>query len=226
MTRKIVRFAVLGLAGGLMLAAVAGCFFGGGEEAEPTPTPDLQATIKAAVGESLPTDTPAPEPPTETPTPEPPTATPTPEPDLQATLQAMMAATIAAAPTDTPTPPPTDTPTPPPTDTPTPPPTDTPTPTPTPTPVTEPFSSTQPCFIVGEVTIGGNPASEGVSVSARQQDDAEIVEQAQIDENGRYKLEIVDFGKVFDLYVDGEDSGKDTPRTERGCRRVIDLDIS
>ncbi len=66
----------------------------------------------------------------------------TPTPDLEATVQAAVAATQAAQPTNTFTPEPTDTPTPEPTDTSTPTPTDTPTPVPTDTPV--PTSTAKP----------------------------------------------------------------------------------
>lgn len=126
----------------LALLAVA-C---GGQPAAPTPVPDLEATVQAAVSAALPTETP-------TPTPDinatvaagvsatvaaEPTATPTPPPtaDVDATVEARMAATIAAAPTPTHTPAPTLTPTPTPTPTltPTPVPTATPTVTPTPRP--------------------------------------------------------------------------------------------
>ena len=120
--------------------------------AYPTPTPDLPATVEAAVQQRLgqiqaavalapsptqipistPTPIPTPEPtatPTSTPTPVPaattiPTPTPTPTPKPTAT----------ASPTSTPLPTPTPTPTPRPTSTPTPTPTPRPTPTPWPTP--------------------------------------------------------------------------------------------
>ncbi len=65
-----------------------------------------------------------------------------PTPDLEATVQAAVAATQAAQPTNTFTPEPTNTPTPEPTDTPTPEPTDTPTPEPTDTPA--PTSTARP----------------------------------------------------------------------------------
>ena len=108
---------------------------------EPASTPDLQATVQAAVSAALPTDTPTPPPdieatvaagiaatraaePTSTPTPEP-------TPDVDSTVVARMAATIAAMPTPTTPPTPTATPVP----TPTPIPTATPEPTATPTPV-------------------------------------------------------------------------------------------
>lgn len=101
-----------------------------------TPTPDLEATVQAAIAATQaaqPTDTPVPEPtatpqPTDTPMPtDTPAPTDTPVPTDTPTLK----------PTDTPGPTPTPTETPLPTDTPTPEPTDTATPippTPTPTP--------------------------------------------------------------------------------------------
>lgn len=85
-----------------------------------TATPNIEATVQAAVAAAIPTPT------------------PTPLPDLDATVSAGIAATLAAIPTPTPTaiPVPTATPTPTPTatPTPTPEPTSTPIPTPTPTP--------------------------------------------------------------------------------------------
>ena len=99
---------------------LAGC---GGSSA-PQPTPDIGATVEAAVAMAMPT------------------ATPTPEPDIEATVAAGVQATVEAIrPTPTSTPEPTLTPTstPIPTHTPTPTSTHTPTPTatrtPTPTPV-------------------------------------------------------------------------------------------
>ncbi len=82
-----------------------------------TATPNIEATVQAAVAAAIPTPT------------------PTPLPDLDATVSAGIAATLAAIPTPTPTatPVPTATPTPTPTTTPTPEPTSTPIPTPTPT---------------------------------------------------------------------------------------------
>ena len=67
---------------------LAGC---AGETETPIPvaTPNLEATIQAAVAAALPT------------------ATPTPAPDIDATVTAGIASTQAAAPTQTPTPPPT-----------------------------------------------------------------------------------------------------------------------
>ena len=67
---------------------LAGC---AGETETPIPvaTPNLEATIQAAVATALPT------------------ATPTPAPDIDATVTAGIASTQAAAPTQTPTPPPT-----------------------------------------------------------------------------------------------------------------------
>ena len=128
----------------LMLALtflLAGC---AGETETPIPvaTPNLEATIQAAVAAALPTATPTPAPdidatvtagiastqaaaPTQTPT-------PPPTPDIDATVAAGMAATIAAMPPPTNTPIPTATPTP------TPIPTATPRPTATPTPTISP----------------------------------------------------------------------------------------
>ena len=123
---------------GLTLIASSAC---AGES--PASTPDLGATVEAAVSSALPTETPTPLPdinatitagmdatreaePTATPTPQP-------TPDIDATVEARMAATIAAVPTPTNTPLPTDTPIPTATPTPTPVPTATPRPTPTPT---------------------------------------------------------------------------------------------
>ncbi len=102
--------------------AVAAC----GSSAPPTPTPDIPATVTAAVQQAIPTPT------------------PTPTPDIPATVQAEVQAAMAALPTDTPTP----TATPIPTNTPTPTATTTPTPTPTPTstplPTWTPTPTTRP----------------------------------------------------------------------------------
>ena len=134
--------------------------------AAPTPTPDLEATVQAAVSAALPTPPPTPPPdinatvaagvaatqaaaPTPTPT-SPPT------PDIEATVQARMAATIAAMPTATPTAVPTATPTPVPTETPTPTPVPTPVPTATPTPTAIPFQS--PAAALSEMVKRARPA--------------------------------------------------------------------
>ena len=74
MTQRIVRLSIVGLALALMLAAMTGCFFGGDEEPDPTATPDIAATVAAAVRDAVPTETPVP--PTDTPVP--PTDTPVP----------------------------------------------------------------------------------------------------------------------------------------------------
>ena len=106
-----------------------------------TATPNIEATIQAAVAQALPTPTPdigatveagiaATRAAAPTPTP-----TPLPTPNLDATVEARMAATIAAMPTPTATPTPTPTATPIPTPTPVPTATPTPTPPPTATPV-------------------------------------------------------------------------------------------
>lgn len=97
----------------------------------PTPTPDLEATVQAAVEKALPT------------------ATDTPEPDFQATVHAGIAGTmevLARTPSPTPIPQPTATPIPPPPPTPTPLPTDTPSPTPTDTPTPIPTNTPTPTF--------------------------------------------------------------------------------
>ena len=131
-TRTITRLRAL-LAVPVVAAALwlAGC--GGSTDSQPTP--DIAATVEAAVAMALPT------------------ATPTPQPDIEATVAAGVQATVVAMrPTPTPTHAPTWTPTatpsptrtrtrtntPVPTLTPTPTPTDTPTPTLTPTPMPTP----------------------------------------------------------------------------------------
>ena len=91
----------------------------------PEPTPDIAATVEAAVAMAMPSET------------------PTPEPDIAATVEAGVQATVEAmrpTPTSTPEPTatPTITPTPTRTPTPAPAPTATPTPTPTPTPTLTP----------------------------------------------------------------------------------------
>lgn len=224
MTARIVRFTLLGVAISLMLAAMTACFFGGGDEpAEPTPEPtvDLQATIAAAITSSVPTDTPVP-PPTNTPPPTiAPTNTPAPTPNLEATIAARMEAAEAtrqamATPTPEPTPvPPTATPAPP---TPVPP-TATPAP-PTPTPASAPTSG-RPCIVTGKVTIGGETAPEGTVVVARSAGRDPI--QDQTNENGIYKIDIFEFGAVYDLYVAGVDTGTDTDPTSQGCRQAKNL---
>jgi len=228
MTPKIVRYMIFSIAAGLMLAAMTACGGGGGEEPTPEPEVDLQATIAARLANALPTDTPAPEP---TDTPEP-TATPVPTvpptPDVQATIDAAIAQTRAAV-MPTPTPEPTPTP-PPPTATPEPAPvpTNTPAPTNTPSPTSAPVqSSGPPCVIAGKVTINGNTAREGTIVLARIKDaDDAFSVQAQTDEKGIYKLTISRFDAVFDLFVDGDDTDVDTPRTSRGCRELLNLTVN
>ena len=86
------------------------------EPAPPAPTPDIDATVQAAVAKALPMEPPSP------------------TPDVQATVQAGVRATMEAMPTPTPTLTPTPTPTPTPTATPTNTPTKTATPRPTRTP--------------------------------------------------------------------------------------------
>ena len=220
MTQRIVRLSIVGLVAALMLAAMTGCFFGGEEEPEPTETPDLAATIAAAVSAAVPTDTPVPPPPTSAPptdtpvpptdTPAPPTDTPAPTPNLQATIAASIAATRDAMPTPTSVPP-------------------TPTSTPLPTPTTAPVRQTfdgPPCIVAGTVTIGGAAPQEGTRVFAVSQGaDNDVVADDRTDAEGRYQLEIEYSGETFDIFVQARDSGVDTPVTSRGCREVRNLNL-
>ena len=225
MTARIVRFTLLGVAISLMLAAMTACFFGGGggdEPAEePTPTPNVKATIDAAIASSLPTNTPVPPTNTLAPPTTAPTNTPAPTPNLEATIAARMEAAEAtrqamATPTPEPTPvPPTATPEPP---TPVPA-TATPAP-PTPTPASAPTSG-RPCIITGKVTIGGETAPEGTVVQARSAGKDNV--QDQTNEKGIYKIDIFEFGAVYDLYVAGVDTGTDTDQTSQGCRQAKNL---
>ena len=130
------------------------------EPAPTAPTPDIEATVQAAVAKALPTEAPSPTPdvqatvqagvratmeampthtPTFTPTPTP-TYTPTPSPTVTPTKTPTRTPTRTPTPTATPTPTPTETPTP----TPTPTPTATPTPTPTDTPLPTPTKTPTP----------------------------------------------------------------------------------
>ena len=212
MSRNVARFSILGVIAVLVLAATTGCFFGGGEEPEPTATPDLAATIAAAVALAVPTETPIPP----TNTPEPPTPEPT--PDIQATIDASIAATRAAMPTATPVP----TPTPAPTNTPTPTSTPVPTAVPTATPVVNPASQI-PCIVVGVVRNSGGPVSNAMVVAVSKDGTDRIVANDRSDADGRYQLSITDFDQVFDLYISSDDTGVDTPRTTIGCRVIRDL---
>ncbi len=127
----------------IALTLLAGC----SAEATPTPTltaptaesPDIQATVDAAVARAL-TAVPTPSP---IPTPAP-TQTPTEEPDTQATVDAAVARALTAVPTPEPIPTPTPEPTPSPTPTPTPSPIPIPTPTPRPTPTPTPIPTSTP----------------------------------------------------------------------------------
>ena len=135
----------------LLTLLLAGCS-NAGDAPKPIDTPDVAATVQAAVAEVLPTETPIPTPDIDA-TVEArvaealPTETPVPTPDIDATVEARLSARATAmptpSPTHTPTPVPTSTSTPTHTPTPAPSPTHTPTPspvpmpTPTPTPVTE-----------------------------------------------------------------------------------------
>ena len=215
MSRNVARFSILGVIAVLVLAATTGCFFGGGEEPEPTATPDLAATIAAAVALAVPTETPIPP----TNTPEPPTPEPT--PDLQATIDASIAATRAAMPTATPVP----TPTPAPTNTPTPTATPAPTAAPTATPVVNPASQI-PCIVVGVVRNSGGPVSNAMVVAVSKDGTDRIVANDRSDADGRYQLSITEFDQVFDLYISADDTGVDTPRTSIGCRVIRDLRVN
>ena len=217
MSRHVARFSILGVIAVLVLAATTGCFFGGGEEPEPTATPDLAATIAAAVQAAVPTETPIPP----TNTPEPPTPEPT--PDLAATVAAMMAAAQAAQPTATPVP--TPTPTPLPTNTPEPTSTPVPTPVPTATPVTNPASQI-PCIVVGVVRNSGGPVSDTLVAAVRKDGTGNVVADDRTDEDGRYQLSITEFDQFFDIFVAGRDTGFDTPRTSTGCRVIRDLRVN
>ena len=217
MSRHVARFSILGVIAVLVLAATTGCFFGGGEEPEPTATPDLAATIAAAVQAAVPTETPIPP----TNTPEPPTPEPT--PDLAATVAAMMAAAQAAQPTATPVP--TPTPAPLPTNTPEPTSTPVPTPVPTATPVTNPASQI-PCIVVGVVRNSGGPVSDTLVAAVRTDGTGSVVADDRTDEEGRYQLSITEFDQFFDIFVAGRDTGFDTPRTSTGCRVIRDLRVN
>ena len=224
MTHKIIRFVLLGLAAGLMLGAIAGCFGGNGEE-EPEATEDLQATIDAAVAAASPTDTPEPEP-TDTPVP--------PPPNIAATVAAALAANepTAAPPTDTPVPAPTDTPVPAPTDTPVPAPTDTPVPAPTDTPVPAPVNTPEtpetnpPCIIAGTVKVGGSVPPQGMRIIARSQANGAIVAEALSTAAGTYVMTISRFGESFDLYVRTRDSNENTGICSQGARLIKNLSVN
>ena len=214
MSRKVARVSISGVIAVLVVAATTGCFFGGGEEPEPTPTPDLAATIAAAVAAVVPTATPIP--PTDTP--EPPTPEPT--PDLQATIAASVAATRAAMPTATPVP----TPTPAPTNTPEPTATPAPTAVPTPTAIGNPASQI-PCIVVGIVTDAGEPSFNAPVMAMSKDGNNRIVANTRSDREGRYQLSITEFDQVFDLFIGADDSGVDTPRTATGCREIRNLSV-
>lgn len=217
MSRNVARFSILSVIAVLVLAATTGCFFGGGEEPEPTSTPDLAATIAAAVALAVPTETPIP--PTDTP--EPPTPEPT--PNIQATIDASIAATRAAMPTATPVP--TPTPTPAPTNTPEP--TSTPVPTATPEPTAAPNPASRiPCIVVGVVRDSGGPVSNAMVVAVSKDGADRIVANDRSDTDGRYQLSITEFDQVFDIFISADDTGVDTPRTTIGCRVIRDLRVN
>ena len=215
MSRKVARFSILGVIAVLVFAATTGCFFGGGEEPEPTATPDLAATIAAAVAAAVPTETPIPP----TNTPEPPTPEPT--PDLPATVAAMIAAAEAARPTATPVPPPT----PLPTNTPEPTATPAPTAVPTATPIGNPASQI-PCIVVGVVSDNVGPVRNALVVAVTRDGSDRIVADDRTDSEGRYQLSITEFDQFFDIFIGGNDTGVDTPRTSTGCREIRDLRVN
>ena len=212
MSRKVARVSILGVIAVLVVAATTGCFFGGGEEPEPTATPDLAATIAAAVAAAVPTETPIPP----TNTPEPPTPEPT--PDLPATVAAMIAAAEAARPTATPLPPPT----PLPTNTPEPTATPAPTAVPTATPIGNPASQI-PCIVVGVVSDNVGPVRNALVVAVSKDGNDRVVADDRTDSEGRYQLSITEFDQFFDIFIGGNDTGSDTPRTSTGCREIRDL---
>ena len=215
MSRNVARFSILGVIAVLVLAVTTGCFFGGGDEPEPTATPDLAATIAAAVAMAVPTATPIPP----TNTPEPPTPEPT--PDIQATIDASIAATRAAMPTATPVP----TPTPAPTSTPEPTATPVPTAVPTPTTINNPASQI-PCIVVGVVRDSGGPVRNALVVAISKDGNERIVANDRSDTDGRYQLSITEFDQSFDIFVGGNDTGEDTPRTSTGCRVIRNLTVN
>ena len=214
MSRNVARFSILGVIAVLVLAATTGCFFGGGEEPEPTSTPDLAATIAAAVAAAVPTETPIPP----TNTPEPPTPEPT--PDLAATVTAMLAAAEAARPTATPVP----TPTPMPTSTPEPTAMPAPTAVPTSTPIGNPASQI-PCVVVGIVTDAGEPVFNAPILAISKDGNNRVVADARSDRDGRYQLSITEFDQFFDIFIGSDDTGVDTPRTSTGCREIRNLSV-
>lgn len=215
MPRKAARFSILGAIALLVIAATTGCFFGGGEDPEPTATPDLAATIAAAVAAAVPTETPIP--PTDTP--EPPTPEPT--PDVPATLAAMIAATLAAQPTATPLPAPTPVPTP------TPEPTSTPVPTAVPGPTLPVNPASQiPCVVVGRVTEAGEPVRNAPVLAVSKDGSNRVVADARSDRDGRYQLSITEYDQIFDIFISGDDTGVDTPRTSTGCREIRNLTVN
>ena len=137
------------VAGLLALAALlAGCS-NLGDTSSPVDTPNIEATVQAAIADALLTEAPDLTPDFEA-TVEArvaaalPTGTPVPTPDFEATVVARMVATIVAIPTPSPTPTLTPTPPPTPTFTPTPTPTPSPTPTPTHTPTPSPTPTLTP----------------------------------------------------------------------------------
>ena len=145
------------------LTALAACV-----GAPPTPTPDIPATVDAAVAAAIPT------------------ATPTPVPDLEATVQAGIEATLAAMPTAIPTPTATPMPTPTPTATPLPTPTATPPPTSNPLPDTATMvESVRPSVVRIETDQGGG---SGVIFQTTPQGGALVLTNHHVIEGAQYIL--------------------------------------
>lgn len=199
--------------------AVAAC----GSSAPPTPTPDIPATVEAAVQQALPTPT------------------PTSTPDIRATVQAEVEATMAAIPTETATPTPTATPLP--TATPTPTatvtPTLTPTPTATPLPTWTPTSTTRPSptpsptpnlatmveqVKTGVVRISTNSGS-GTGVIFETSGDGRafvLTNYHVVDDAYRIEVQITD-GSRYSATLQGYDAYKDLAVLEICCSRFRSL---
>ena len=127
------------------LVLAAACSGAGTPTDQPVRTAEIPESTAAVAGTPEPTETATAALPTETLEPAATAAAPTTPPDIEATVEARVAAALAAMPTPTPIPtpvPPTPTPTPTPTPMPTP--TATPTPTPTPMPTPTPTATPEP----------------------------------------------------------------------------------
>ena len=206
----------------LLALVLAGC-----SNADDSPTliltPDLEATVQAAVAEALPTETPIPTPDIDATVQArlaevSPTETPVPTPDVHATAQTRLTATATAMPTPTPTATPTPTPMP------------TPSPTPTPEPalyeiesvnsvaVTAEDGAVRTQFTVAVRNIGGIGGAESVPV--RVQVDGGEPETA-------HTLERPDVGEQVSFTI-----AKDLELGERvvlfeigGVRKPVDVNV-